>query len=93
LDSRQVSLVRCQLEIGRTHQIRVHMQSIGFALVGDALYGKQHLTTVFPRQALHAYRLGLIHPVTGKALEWQAAVPPDLASLIERSGIKAAVMA
>lgn len=92
LDTRQVSLVRCQLETGRTHQIRVHMQSIGFALVGDALYGKQHLTTVFPRQALHAYRLGLIHPTTGKAMEWQAPVPADLASLIERSGIKASVM-
>ena len=92
LDGRQVSLVRCQLETGRTHQIRVHMQSIGFALVGDALYGKRHLTTVFPRQALHAYRLGLIHPVTGKAWEWQAPVPADLALLIERSGIKAAAM-
>ncbi|HTH44998.1 MAG TPA: RluA family pseudouridine synthase, partial [Oxalicibacterium sp.] len=43
LDGRPVSLMRCQLETGRTHQIRVHMQSIGFALVGDALYGKQHL--------------------------------------------------
>jgi 23S rRNA pseudouridine1911/1915/1917 synthase len=88
LDSRPVSLMLCQLETGRTHQIRVHMQSIGFALVGDALYGKQHLTTVFPRQALHARRLGLIHPVTGEAVEWSAELPQDFADLIARSGIK-----
>lgn len=47
LDGRAVSLMRCQLETGRTHQIRVHMQSLGFALVGDALYGKSHLMTFF----------------------------------------------
>jgi 23S rRNA pseudouridine1911/1915/1917 synthase len=88
LDRRPVSLMHCQLETGRTHQIRVHMQSIGFALVGDALYGKQHLTTVFPRQALHARHLGLIHPVSGKAVEWAAEVPKDLRDLIERCGIK-----
>lgn len=88
LDGRPVSLMMCQLETGRTHQIRVHMQSIGFALVGDALYGKQHLTTVFPRQALHARRLGLIHPVSGAAVEWASELPQDFADLIARSGIK-----
>ena len=87
LDGRPVSLMRCQLETGRTHQIRVHMQSIGFALVGDALYGKQHLTPVFPRQALHAQRLGLVHPVSGKACEWSSALPQDFADLIARAGI------
>ncbi|MDB5840950.1 MAG: rluD [Herminiimonas sp.] len=87
LDRRPVSLMRCQLETGRTHQIRVHMQSIGFALVGDALYGKAHLASVFPRQALHAFRLGLIHPKTGKACEWQAPLPEDFAGLIARAGI------
>lgn len=87
LDGRAVSLMRCQLETGRTHQIRVHMQSIGFALVGDALYGKQHLTTVFPRQALHAWQLGLDHPVSGKSRHWTSAVPADLATLISRAGI------
>jgi 23S rRNA pseudouridine1911/1915/1917 synthase len=89
LDGRPVSLVRCQLETGRTHQIRVHMQSIGFPLVGDALYGKPHLASVFPRQALHAYRLGLIHPVSGKAVEWQAALPEDFAGLLARAGVAA----
>ncbi|RBA25751.1 23S rRNA pseudouridine1911/1915/1917 synthase [Herminiimonas fonticola] len=88
LDSRPVSLMLCQLETGRTHQIRVHMQSIGFALVGDALYGKQHLTTVFPRQALHARRLGLIHPVSGETVEWSTELPQDFAELIARTGIK-----
>lgn len=89
LDGRAVSLVRCQLETGRTHQIRVHMQSIGFPLVGDALYGKQHLASVFPRQALHAYRLGLIHPGSGEALHWEAALPADFADLLKRAAITA----
>jgi 23S rRNA pseudouridine1911/1915/1917 synthase len=88
LDKRPVSLMLCQLETGRTHQIRVHMQSIGFPLVGDALYGKQHLTTVFPRQALHARRLGLIHPVSGKAVEWSCELPQDFTDLIAQTGIK-----
>ena len=91
LDGRAVSLMRCQLETGRTHQIRVHMQSIGFALVGDALYGKQHLTTVFPRQALHAWQLGVLHPVSGKQREWSSALPADFAALLVRAGIAAPV--
>jgi 23S rRNA pseudouridine1911/1915/1917 synthase len=87
LDGRPVSLMRCQLETGRTHQIRVHMQSIGFPLVGDALYGKPHLASAFARQALHAFRLGLIHPGTGLACEWVAPLPEDFAGLIARTGI------
>ncbi|GGI16530.1 pseudouridine synthase [Oxalicibacterium faecigallinarum] len=87
LDTKPVSLMRCQLETGRTHQIRVHMQSIGFALVGDGLYGKQHLMTLFPRQALHARRLGLIHPVSGEACEWSAELPEDFSELLARSNI------
>lgn len=88
LDGKVVSLVRCQLETGRTHQIRVHMQSIGFALVGDTLYGKPHLAAVFARQALHAYRLGLIHPVSGKSMEWSAVLPEDFSGLLGRAGIE-----
>ncbi len=87
LDRRPVSLVQCQLETGRTHQIRVHMLSIGFALVGDAVYGKQHLTPVFPRQALQARRLGLTHPATGEACEWIVPLADDFAELIARAGI------
>ncbi len=87
LDRRPVSLVQCQLETGRTHQIRVHMLSIGFALVGDAVYGKQHLTPVFPRQALQARRLGLVHPASGEDMEWIVPLADDFADLIERAGI------
>lgn len=87
LDGKPVSLVCCRLETGRTHQIRVHMQSLGFTLVGDVLYGKQNLMQVFPRQALHARRLSLIHPVLGEAGEWSATLPTDFADLLERAGI------
>ena len=87
LDDKLVSLVRCQLETGRTHQIRVHMQALGFSLVGDVLYGKPHLAAYFPRQALHAYRLGLIHPATGIDMEWHAPLPDDMAALLARANI------
>jgi 23S rRNA pseudouridine1911/1915/1917 synthase len=86
---RPVSLMRCQLETGRTHQIRVHMQSIGFPLVGDALYGKPHLASAFARQALHAYRLGLVHPVSGEVCDWGSSLPQDFMDLLARAGIEA----
>lgn len=89
LDGRPVSLMRCKLETGRTHQIRVHMMSIGFALVGDSLYGKPHLAPIFPRQALQACRLGLIHPATGELSEWSVPLPEDFASLLASAGIEA----
>ena len=87
LDRRPVTLVQCQLETGRTHQIRVHMQHLGYALVGDSVYGKQHLTPVFPRQALQARRLGLVHPATGEQCEWIVPLADDFAELIGRAGI------
>ena len=87
LDRHRVSLVRCRLETGRTHQIRVHMQSIGFPLVGDPSYGKSHLAAIFPRQALHACKLGLIHPHSRENFVWQAPLPDDLATLLARAGI------
>ncbi len=87
LDRRPVSLVRCRLETGRTHQIRVHMQSLGFALVGDAVYGKRHLTPVFHRQALQARRLGLVHPGSGEQCEWTVPLADDFAALIAQAGI------
>lgn len=88
LDGKPVALLRCRLETGRTHQIRVHLQSIGFPLVGDTVYGKQHLAHLFPRQALHAERLALAHPADGEMCEWQAAVPADFDELLQRSGIR-----
>lgn len=88
LDGKPVALLRCRLETGRTHQIRVHLQSIGFPLVGDAVYGKQHLAHLFPRQALHAERLSLVHPADGEQHEWQAALPLDFDELLQRSGIR-----
>lgn len=71
--------VRCTLETGRTHQIRVHMASIGHPLVGDSLYGGAPAAGLV-RQALHAFRLGFVHPVTGQALEFVSAPPADLAA-------------
>ncbi|QJQ01857.1 RluA family pseudouridine synthase [Herbaspirillum rubrisubalbicans] len=91
IDRKPVSLVHCRLETGRTHQIRVHLQSLGFALVGDSLYGKQHLASVFPRQALLAGRLGLVHPTSGKFRQWAAPLPPDLEALLQRAGIDPAL--
>jgi 23S rRNA pseudouridine1911/1915/1917 synthase len=82
------TLVRCRLETGRTHQIRVHLASIGFPLVGDPVYGRgrtsggQSALPRFARQALHAERLALLHPATGDACEWTAAPPEDFAELI-----------
>jgi 23S rRNA pseudouridine1911/1915/1917 synthase len=87
LDRRPVSLVQCRLETGRTHQIRVHMQHLGFSLVGEAVYGKQHLVAAFQRQALHARRLGLVHPATGEDCEWVVPLPADFAGLLESAGI------
>lgn len=88
--------LRCRLETGRTHQIRVHMQSIGHCIVGDPVYGRkgilkgsalpQSLMTAvktFPRQALHAARLGLIHPASGEQMLWAAELPDDMKRLLE----------
>jgi 23S rRNA pseudouridine1911/1915/1917 synthase len=77
------TLLRCRLETGRTHQIRVHLASIGHPLVGDPAYGRKH-PVAFARQALHAVRLGLIHPVTGAACVWHSPLPGDFAQLLDQ---------
>jgi 23S rRNA pseudouridine1911/1915/1917 synthase len=76
------TLLRCRLETGRTHQIRVHLASIGHALVGDPAYGRRGAIT-FGRQALHAAKLALVHPVTGAARSWTSPLPADFAALLE----------
>jgi 23S rRNA pseudouridine1911/1915/1917 synthase len=91
----QVSLVSCQLETGRTHQIRVQMSHIGHPLVGDRLYGRarrmpkgidaavRQAVDEFPRQALHAAELGFVHPETGKRLGFKTDLPEDMATLLD----------
>lgn len=76
------TLLRCRLETGRTHQIRVHLASIGHPLVGDPTYGKRGPALAFPRQALHADRLALTHPQTRRAIGWRVAPPADMQRLI-----------
>lgn len=78
------TLVECSLETGRTHQIRVHMASINHSLVGDQVYGKPDpRLPPFPRQALHATRLGLVHPLGGRIMQWEVPMPEDMRELIE----------
>lgn len=86
---RGATRVECRLETGRTHQVRVHMASIGHALLGDPLYARppKALRDVlkaanFQRQALHAQRLGFIHPVTGSECDFFSPIPADMAELL-----------
>ena len=83
------SLIECKLETGRTHQIRVHMSSIGHAVLGDEVYGgdkcraaKEH-AKYLSGQALHAYRLELDHPRTGERMSFEAPLPSEMLRLIE----------
>lgn len=82
----RATLLECALETGRTHQIRVHLASIGHPLAGDPVYGKTRSgdarLDAFPRQALHAWRLGLVHPASGEACEWESTLPDDFAALL-----------
>ena len=95
-----VTVVKCVLETGRTHQIRVHMKHIGHPLFNDARYGgdvvlrgttsskyRQFIANCFavcPRQALHARTLGFVHPATGEEMFFSAPVPDDMTALIDR---------
>jgi 23S rRNA pseudouridine1911/1915/1917 synthase len=80
IEGRSLSLVELQLETGRSHQIRIHMQSIGHPLLGDAAYGGAD--ELLGRAALHSWRLRMVEPVTNKLLELEADVPDDLAGLM-----------
>jgi len=86
--------VRCQLETGRTHQIRVHMAHIGYPLLGDAEYGRRlnlprgmlpeqaEVLRGFKRQALHAAQLSFVHPLTGEEMQFEAPLPDDMQRLL-----------
>jgi len=91
---RDAALVECRLETGRTHQVRVHMASIGHPLVGDPIYsrsGKTHGKLLkelgFHRQALHAAELGFTHPVTKHKLSFSSPMPPDMQELKRGLGV------
>jgi 23S rRNA pseudouridine1911/1915/1917 synthase len=91
---RDAALVECRLETGRTHQVRVHMASIGHPLVGDPVYGRAGKThgkilkeLQFHRQALHAAELGFTHPVSKRRLSFSSPVPPDMQELFNALGI------
>ena len=92
-----LSLLRCRLATGRTHQIRVHLAARGWPIVGDPVYGEPRWSRIadpilagalasFPRQALHAWRLAVIHPTTGARLELEAPLPLDIERLLAAAG-------
>ena len=79
----KVALLECRLDTGRTHQIRVHLEHIKCPIVGDPVYARgARKVPAFPRQALHATALELIHPRSGKARSWSAPMPEDMAQLV-----------
>jgi hypothetical protein len=93
-----LGLLRCRLVTGRTHQIRVHLAARGWPIVGDPVYGEplwaqaadrqlREALVSFPRQALHAWRLGMRHPMTGTRLEIVAPIPDDLQRLLSTAGL------
>jgi 23S rRNA pseudouridine1911/1915/1917 synthase len=95
-NGKSVSLVLCQLQTGRTHQIRVHLQHLGFPLIGDTVYRRSGVgfgvgdgIAGFERQALHAWRLGLNHPADGRPASWTARIPADLFQLLDQCQIDA----
>ena len=98
-----LTLLKCTLVTGRTHQIRVHLKALHLPIVGDPTYGSprwkgivdetlRELCRTFPRQALHAWQLTLTHPSTGERLTFTAPVPGDLASLLAGANLSAEAM-
>ena len=95
-----LSLLKCTLVTGRTHQIRVHLKALNLPVVGDPVYGSprwkglkdealREACASFPRQALHAWRLGIRHPATGVAMTFTAPVPADIGALLLAAGMTA----
>ncbi|UEB77379.1 RluA family pseudouridine synthase [Clostridium sp. M62/1] len=81
---RQFTYVECQLETGRTHQIRVHMASIGHPLLGDSVYGPSKIPFKLQGQTLHAGVLGIVHPRTGNYMEFSAPLPEYFSELLDK---------
>ncbi|MEO7271022.1 MAG: RluA family pseudouridine synthase, partial [Vicinamibacterales bacterium] len=92
-----LGVVRCRIATGRTHQIRVHLAARGWPIVGDPVYGEPRWRGVldpdasarleaFPRQALHAARLGFDHPETGQRVDVESRLPEDMRGLLEAIG-------
>jgi 23S rRNA pseudouridine1911/1915/1917 synthase len=93
-----LSLLRCRLVTGRKHQIRAHLAASGWPIVGDPAYGESKAATIvdpalaavvqaFHRQALHAWRVAFVHPVTGERLNIEAPLPRDLEGLLRAAGL------
>ena len=80
----QATYIECRLETGRTHQIRVHMASLGHPLLGDTVYGSSKNPYHLQGQALHAMILGFVHPITGDYLEFEAPLPEYFSKLLEK---------
>ena len=81
------SLVRVNIETGRTHQIRVHMKYLGYPILGDSVYGKESKSV--KRQMLHAYKLEFMHPVTGKEMIIKSEIPKDFSEVLEKIKLRA----
>lgn len=98
------TLLKVKLETGRTHQIRVHMSHINHSIVGDPTYGGRYRAIAnasellsetlsgFRRQALHAARLGVVHPVSGEEIEWQCDMPDDMKNLVNVLGTETPII-
>ncbi|HBO59657.1 MAG TPA: RNA pseudouridine synthase [Alphaproteobacteria bacterium] len=91
-----LSLVECSLKTGRTHQVRVHMTSIGHPLIGDKVYGRPpkgaaqnesiRAAYLFDRQALHSYKMSFIHPKTNREMRFEIPLPPDMQAVVDSTG-------
>ena len=80
-DFNNISLVKCKLKTGRTHQIRVHMAYLGHSLLGDDLYGKS--SDLIDRQALHSYKIEFMHPISNEKVCFTSPLPEDMQNIIE----------
>jgi 23S rRNA pseudouridine1911/1915/1917 synthase len=86
---KDLAVLQCKILTGRTHQIRVHLSSIGYPVLGDLLYGRASPTHPAARQMLHAWKLEFEHPITGKLIQAEAPIPKDMAKVFSQFKVKA----